>query len=130
MAEKYSCWKCGADISDLPFPLGRMSKCSVCKADLHVCKLCKFYDKTRANQCQEPVADPVTDKQRANFCGYFEIDDSAFQKQDSAGVASAQDDLSALFGESLEVPDSNDVEKAKSELDKLFGGADSSSDKE
>jgi len=126
MADHYVCWKCGAAIGHLPFPLGRMSKCEQCKADLHVCKLCKFYDKTRSNQCQEPVADLVTDKQRSNFCGYFQPKQNAYQDQDSSAGNSAQQELAALFGESVEVPNTvNDAEKAKTELEKLFGGSDS-----
>lgn len=125
MADNYVCWKCGADISHLPFPLGRMSKCEKCKADLHVCSLCKFYDKSRANQCQEPVADPVLDKRRANFCGYFDARIDAFQSQDSSTVGAAQQDLAALFGDSVEISDNNNADKSRSELEKLFGIADS-----
>ena len=128
MAENYVCWKCGAAIGHLPFPLGRMSKCEQCKADLHVCKLCKYYDKTKANQCQEPVADAVNDKQRSNFCGYFVAKPDAFQSQDSSAVTSAQQDLAALFGEPVDIPSSNDVDRARSELDKLFGSNDSDKD--
>ena len=124
MADNYVCWKCGADIGHLPFPLGRMSKCEKCKADLHVCSLCKFYDKSRANQCQEPVADPVVDKRRANFCGYFEAKVEAFQNQDSSTRNSTQHELSALFGEAVKIPDSSDSEIAKTELEKLFGNND------
>jgi len=125
MADSYVCWKCGADIGHLPFPLGRMSKCDKCKADLHVCKLCKFYDRTRANQCQEPVADAVNDKQRSNFCGYFVAKANAFQSQDSSAATASQQDLAALFGEPVDLPSSNDADKARSELEKLFGSSDS-----
>ena len=121
MAENYSCWKCGADISDVAFPIGRMSKCKKCGADLHVCKLCKYFDKSRSNQCQEPIADAVNDKQRANFCGYFEINENAFQKQDDLVATSAQQKLSELFGESVDIPSQNDSNSSQSELDKLFG---------
>lgn len=128
MTDNYVCWKCGAGISHLPFPLGRMSKCESCKADLHVCKLCKFYDKTRANQCQEPVADPVADKQHSNFCGYFEAKIDAFQQNDSSPASAAQKELASLFGEPVDIPQGNNADKAKSELEKLFGdGSDADS---
>lgn len=121
MADNYVCWKCGASIGHLPFPLGRMSKCDKCKVDLHVCKLCKFYDTTRANQCSEPVADPVTDKQRSNFCGYFVARPDAFKASDSSEATAAQQELATLFGDSVDIPGSNDPDRAKSELEKLFG---------
>jgi len=120
MSDNYVCWKCGAGIGHLPFPLGRMSKCDKCNADLHVCCLCKFYDKSRANQCQEPVADPVVDKRRANFCGYFEAKLDAFQIQETSGATTAQQELAALFGDSVDISDSNDPDKSKSELERLF----------
>ena len=127
MADNYVCWKCGADISHLPFPLGRMSKCEKCKTDLHVCCSCKFYDKSRANQCQEPVADAVVEKRRANFCGYFVLKVDAFQSQDSSSANASQQQLAALFGEPVEIDKSSDPDKAKLELEKLFG--DSKTDK-
>lgn len=122
MAENYVCWKCGADISHLTFPLGRMDKCNHCNADLHVCKLCKFYDRSRANQCQEPVADPVSDKQRSNFCGYFEIKGNAYQQGDSSTIVQAQNELAAIFGEPVEIKSSADND-ARSELEELFGSS-------
>lgn len=128
MADSYVCWKCGADVSHLSFPLGRLDKCEACKADLHVCKLCKYYDKSRANQCQEPVADPVNDKQRSNFCGYFEIRTNAYQQADSSEVTAAQQELAALFGEPVEVRSSDSID-TKSELEKLFGGTSDNSKK-
>lgn len=131
MADNFVCWKCGAAIGHLPFPLGRMSKCDKCKADLHVCKLCNFYDTTRANQCREPVADPVSDKQRSNFCGYFDAKPDAFKKStDSSAATASQQELSALFGESVDIPAGNNPEKAKSELEKLFGDTSETKDRD
>lgn len=130
MADNYVCWKCGAPIGHLPFPLGRMSRCDQCKADLHVCKLCKFYDTTRANQCQETVADPVVDKQRANFCGYFQPEPDAFKQQDSTVTNSAQQQLADLFNEPVNLPgSSNDPDQAKTELEKLFGNNETDKDR-
>ena len=64
-AEEISCWKCGSPLpADTPLPLSRRSKCRHCKADLHVCRLCRFYDTSRNNSCSEPMAERVTDKER------------------------------------------------------------------
>lgn len=130
MSNSYVCWKCGADISHMAMPPGRMDKCESCRADLHVCKLCRFYDRSRANQCQEPVADPVSDKQRANFCGYFEVRADAFQQGDSSATTASEQGLAALFGEPVDVPNSNNVDEARSELEKLFGGSIEDNNKE
>ena len=71
LTDQLVCWKCGATITDTPFPLARTSVCRSCDAELHVCKLCEFFDTTVANQCRETIAERVNDKERANFCDYF-----------------------------------------------------------
>lgn len=91
-----TCWKCGARQADILLPLSRTEVCGACDADLHVCRMCRFYDTSVASACREPVADRVTDKTRANFCGYLELrtDAGTF----SAGAAGGSADLDALFG--------------------------------
>ena len=71
-APALDCWKCRASLADLSLPVGRAEYCRACRAEIHVCRMCRFYDLTKARQCAEPVAEPVHDKERANFCGYFE----------------------------------------------------------
>jgi hypothetical protein len=58
--------------------------------------MCRFYDLSKAKQCAEPVADPVLDKQRANFCGYFEPVAGRYRAGDPA-ADSARAALDALF---------------------------------
>ncbi len=59
--------------------------------------MCRFYDLSKAKQCAEPVADPVLDKGRANFCGYFEPVAGRYRAGDPAEEA-ARSALDALFG--------------------------------
>jgi hypothetical protein len=66
-----NCWRCGEVITDEPLPLSRTAECRACHAELHVCRMCEFYDTSKAKACREPVAEPVADKTRANFCGWF-----------------------------------------------------------
>lgn len=49
----------------------RPDTCAGCGADLHSCVHCRFFDPGRSNQCSEPRAEWVREKDRANFCGYF-----------------------------------------------------------
>ena len=116
------CWKCGASLADVLLPLSRLSKCKSCKCDLQVCRMCKYYDTRVSNSCREPIAEKVTDKKRANFCGYFQPNDSAYENADEL-ANSDKASLESLFG--LEQGESNlsstDANKAKSELDSLFG---------
>lgn len=35
--------------------------------------MCAFYDPHSYNECKEPVAERIIDKEKANFCDYFEL---------------------------------------------------------
>lgn len=50
---------------------GRRDECPKCHSDVHACKNCKHYDVKAYNECREPQADRVQEKDRANFCDYF-----------------------------------------------------------
>ncbi len=99
MTDALVCWKCGAPLGDEPLPLGRRAECRSCRAELHVCRMCRFYDTAVATACREPVADPVQDKTRANFCGYFEVRPDAWRPVDGTRARAAGEELAALFGE-------------------------------
>lgn len=49
----------------------RKEECPHCRSDVHVCKNCEFYDVKVYNECREPQAEVVREKDRANFCDYF-----------------------------------------------------------
>jgi hypothetical protein len=66
-----TCFSCGKSWPVIG-TVGRRDDCSNCNADLHVCKNCAFYDKNAYNECREPSADVVLDKERANFCDFFQ----------------------------------------------------------
>ncbi len=98
MRDELVCWKCGTAITDEPLPLSRFSVCRSCDAELHVCKMCEFYDTTVAKQCREPIAEQVNDKQRANFCDYFTARPNAYAPQDTTEADKARAELERLFG--------------------------------
>lgn len=92
------CWKCGAALAGLPLPLSRTSECLTCHAELHVCRLCRFHDPKLRFGCREERAEHVQDKQRANFCEYFQPRPSAFQAQNTDAADRARAELEKLFG--------------------------------
>ena len=104
----------------MPFP--RLAKCKACKADLHVCRMCEFFDTTVSNSCREPIADMVNDKNRSNFCGYFQAADNT-QTDHSAVIDSNKESLENLFGlaQGTGKLSTGDAEQSKQELDALFG---------
>lgn len=70
MAVKFNCHACGAELT-FPDLVGRRDECWKCRADAHVCKNCRNYDPKAYNECREPQADRVQEKDRANFCDFF-----------------------------------------------------------
>lgn len=65
------CYRCGNNLDDLPVPIGRRECCSKCGFDVRVCKNCKHYDSHVYNECREPMAERVVDKEKSNTCDYF-----------------------------------------------------------
>lgn len=64
------CFNCNKEIQVAGI-VGRRDECPGCRADVHVCKNCEFWDVKAYNECREPQADVVKEKDRANFCDYF-----------------------------------------------------------
>lgn len=75
--------------------MGRRDCCPKCGNDARVCKNCRFYDLSAYRNCREEQAEWVKEKDRGNFCGFFEARDT--QAPDSK-VESARNKLDALFG--------------------------------
>lgn len=93
MAEiKAICFNCEKKL-DLLQGFSRREECPHCHADVHSCKNCTFYDINSYNECREPSADVVKEKDRANYCDYFKISDdmktSGSEKQDLLAAAEA-----------------------------------------
>ena len=74
------CWACGQKLSAAMYQ--REGECLQCRKQTHVCRNCRFYEPGRPNDCQEPIAEPVRDKDRANFCDYFEPSIDTFRPSD------------------------------------------------
>ena len=66
------CHACGAELPrDLP--IFRETECPRCSKPLKVCLNCTFYERGLQWDCRESIAEPVHDKERANFCDYFRL---------------------------------------------------------
>ena len=64
------CWHCGRPLEKADY--GRENSCLGCGKATRVCRNCRRYAHGRPNDCEEPMAERVTDKQRANFCDWFD----------------------------------------------------------
>jgi hypothetical protein len=84
--------------------------------------MCVFFDPAAPQQCREPVADLVSDKQRANFCGYFQLNPHIPAGTPHQAV-DARRGLDALFGDDSSASASEsrgDEDAARDQLDQLF----------
>ncbi len=90
------CYKCATALSEtLKVMIARSDTCPKCMTDLRCCKMCYFYDPKSYNECREPSADRITDKEKANFCDYFKIGSGANDADKAKADALAK--ANALF---------------------------------
>ena len=93
------CWKCGETV-DVSQKIYRTSECPVCGADMHCCRNCRFYTPGRQYDCRENIDEPVSDKERANFCDSFSVR-ADFENTGSSGgneAGEARKAFDSLFG--------------------------------
>ncbi len=71
---EFACFKCGKKVVRMAnTPLGRSDECDHCKADLRVCKNCRHYEALAKWECRESISESVRDKERGNFCDFFQV---------------------------------------------------------
>ncbi len=116
MSSVIRCYRCGESLAALTLPLSRRDECPHCSVHLHVCRMCLHFDPGVARQCREDDADDVTDKERVNFCDYFEPSGDAFDPARKQQADRARSALDALFGDGDAAPDDADSSAA----DELF----------
>ncbi len=116
-SNKLFCWQCGTPVVDEPMPLSTYAACRTCRALLHVCRLCQFDNSTWRSDCNEPRAESVSDREKANFCDWFkpQIGLSATERFDQPDDEREQ--LASLFASVDELPDSRESSEI---LDALF----------
>ena len=113
------CWKCGTSVAELPLPLSRLAECPKCRAYLHVCRMCRFYDPRLTGLCQEERAEEVRDKEHANFCDWFKPRPDAYHPPGTAKSQAAKTSLDSLFGGSAS-GSGDKREAARDKLEELF----------
>jgi len=63
-----TCHRCGRQTSEERIAF--RATCG-CGAWLHCCRNCEFFAPGRANDCREPRAELVADRELGNFCEWF-----------------------------------------------------------
>jgi hypothetical protein len=90
------CQSCGTVVEVFSL-VGRRDMCPNCGDDLHACVQCEFFDLSASNQCREPQAERVGDKEAANHCEFFRLSRNEVEATKSTAAEDARAKLEALF---------------------------------
>jgi len=94
MIEVY-CYHCGKKIPENN--LGRQDTCETCGRDTRVCKNCIHYDQNYNNECKEEQAARQVEKEKGNFCEWFQVRSGAVKGNISATKQDLKSAADALF---------------------------------
>ena len=86
------CYKCDAQLNlNIGKDVARSEECPACYCSIRCCFMCEFYDKNSYNECREPTAERIVDKEKANFCDFFKLSGSNTknEKEDLLAKANA-----------------------------------------
>ena len=86
------CHRCGRETSGDRIAVRAL--CADCGAWLHCCRNCGFYAPGAANDCREPNAERVADKEQGNFCDWFRAGAAAVAGKETSDARAR---LDALF---------------------------------
>jgi predicted RNA-binding Zn-ribbon protein involved in translation (DUF1610 family) len=117
-----ACYFCGTTL-DPKMRIVRDTECPNCGRDLHACVQCKNYDRNAHNQCLEPLAEWVTDRERRNFCDYFSLNPAGARGAGGRGAGvpdrekSAREKLDSFFKPGPPKPTPG---QTRAKLDSLF----------
>jgi hypothetical protein len=90
------CHKCLKEL-EIKTPMSRKDVCPSCGSDLRCCLNCVFHAPGTYNECKEPQAERVVEKERSNFCDYFIFQGAASGLQGKEVEDSTKAKLKSLF---------------------------------
>lgn len=88
------CYRCTTVLAlELSSKVSRQEECPKCFSSIHCCKMCSFYDPKSYNECKEPVAQRVVDKEKNNFCEFFKLSNGSTKNLNQEKILSAAEAL-------------------------------------
>lgn len=94
--------ECSACQSEIPLAAGETvgfrDSCDRCHADLRACTNCTHHDASAYNECREPSAERILDRERANRCEWFRPASASASAEEAQQAALSG--LEALFKKS------------------------------
>ena len=114
----FHCWQCGSELEDLSVPVPRYEACPYCRAELHVCRMCRHYHPKVIGECRHDRADRVEKKREANYCTFFRPHHNAHYLADApAPAADSKQQLNELFGLPADTDTANSTDTPASLFD-------------
>lgn len=94
MSKDILCYNCSGVISlQAGSKVGRHEECPSCYANIRSCKMCQFYDVNSYNECREPMANRIVDKESANFCDFYKLGNGGDAAENKDALKAAADAL-------------------------------------
>ena len=87
------CAQCGTVLQSLAEPVGQCPKCGF---ELHSCKQCEHFDPSSRFECNQPVPERISPKDKRNDCTFFSIR-VALEKETSSKGSVKPNDARAAF---------------------------------
>ena len=82
--EVVKCTSCGAKA---PSIINFESTCSKCRAELHTCRQCNYFDPGAHFECSKPISKRIVNKNARNTCEYF-APRTVVERETSSGAPS------------------------------------------
>ena len=80
--EAVKCSSCGAKAAH---SIGLESSCETCKADLHTCRQCTYFDPSARFECSKPITVKIVNKNKRNACELF-VPRTIVERETSSGA--------------------------------------------
>jgi hypothetical protein len=82
------CAQCGTLLQSIPEPVGQCPKCGF---ELHSCKQCEHFDPASRFECNQPVPDRISPKDKRNDCSFYSMRVALEKETSSKGMARPND---------------------------------------
>jgi predicted RNA-binding Zn-ribbon protein involved in translation (DUF1610 family) len=87
------CAQCGALLQNLAGPVGQCPKCGF---ELHSCKQCEHFDPASRFECNQPIPDRISPKDKRNDCSFYSMR-VMLEKETSSTPAQRPNDARQAF---------------------------------
>ncbi|MBI1873227.1 MAG: hypothetical protein HYZ58_18540 [Acidobacteria bacterium] len=88
------CVQCGTIVTG---PFGEIATCPKCRADLHSCAQCSFFDSGARFECTQPIPARVSPKNARNSCTFYQVRTTVERETGSTGPTDARKAFDDLF---------------------------------